>query len=119
MKTNSLSQCLVDDEYDTASVFYPDYTVATTTGIAAAVRSGGDYRGLLDKACRATQTTPGTSAERTARALADVYLAWAREMDARAQRGVFVDLPPSAQSCEDIVCCAQETSKQLMFVSNS
>ena len=108
-------QCLMDDEYDTAGVFYPDYTVATTSAIARAVRGGGDYRGLLGKECRAAQHTPGTLAERTEHALARMYVDWAREMDARAQRGVLVDISPTAQSFDAIVSHAQETARQLMF----
>lgn len=106
----------MDDEYDTAGVFYPDYTVATTAAIARAVRLGGDYRGLLGKECREAQSTPGTLAERTEHAMASMYLDWAREMNVWAQKGVLVDISPTAHSCDDIIHHAQETARQLMFV---
>ena len=109
-------QCLEDDHGFRTGAFYPDYTMASSSSICRSLSSGGDMCGLLGKVCKCANNSDGSVEDRTERVVNRLFLDCAREMDARAHTGVFLDIPPGLATTEVIVHAAQETIRRLLFV---
>ena len=109
----------MDDQFDTAQVFYPDYTVVSVASVARAVHQGGDYSNMVSKAGRTVENSGGSTDFKTHNAMDNLCLDWARTMNNKAERGVIIDLRPDIVRTEDFITAALDILRRLTFATKN